>query len=109
MLTDGKLAFTTGASLPVPPRFRSSLREGQKVTFGLRPDDIYPSGHGRRGREIRFSTDLFTQVLIMDEFMPTVGVSSTHPADMCTRCGFLPSPRPAASNGNHRRASSREP
>ncbi len=46
VLTDGKLAFASGATLPLPPRFRSSVREGQKVTFGLRPDDVYPSGHG---------------------------------------------------------------
>ena len=30
--------------IPMPPGF--DLAEGQRVTFGLRPDDIYPEGHG---------------------------------------------------------------
>ncbi|AHK45726.1 MULTISPECIES: sn-glycerol-3-phosphate ABC transporter ATP-binding protein UgpC [Ensifer] len=42
----GQLVFATGVRLPIPPRFVGALRAGQKVTFGLRPDDIYPTGHG---------------------------------------------------------------
>ncbi|MEO9340613.1 sn-glycerol-3-phosphate ABC transporter ATP-binding protein UgpC [Mesorhizobium sp. SB112] len=43
---DGKVVFATGESLPLPVQFRSSVMAGQKVVFGLRPDDVYPSGHG---------------------------------------------------------------
>ena len=42
----GEIRFADGASLPVPRQFRQSVGPGQKVVFGLRPDDIYPSGHG---------------------------------------------------------------
>ncbi|MGH6761013.1 MAG: ABC transporter ATP-binding protein [Phyllobacterium sp.] len=45
-VSDGRLIFGNGQSLPVPPQFRNNLRPGQKITFGLRPDDIYPTGHG---------------------------------------------------------------
>ncbi|EJN02249.1 sn-glycerol-3-phosphate ABC transporter ATP-binding protein UgpC [Phyllobacterium sp. YR531] len=43
---DGKLVFKSGQSLPIPSQFRTKLQVGQKVTFGIRPDDIYPTGHG---------------------------------------------------------------
>jgi multiple sugar transport system ATP-binding protein len=43
---DGALAFSGGATLPLPTQFRDSVTAGQKVVFGLRPDDIYPAGHG---------------------------------------------------------------
>ncbi|MHC1550948.1 ABC transporter ATP-binding protein [Phyllobacterium sp. K27] len=43
---DGKLVFKSGQSLPIPTQFRSKLQVGQNVTFGIRPDDIYPTGHG---------------------------------------------------------------
>ena len=43
---DGKLVFASGATLPIPPKFRQSLTAGQKLTFGLRPDDFFPTGHG---------------------------------------------------------------
>jgi multiple sugar transport system ATP-binding protein len=46
IVDNGALVFVSGARLPIPPRFANVLRPGQKVTFGLRPDDIYPSGHG---------------------------------------------------------------
>ena len=42
----GELRFEGGESLPVPRQFREAVSAGQKVVFGLRPDDIYPSGHG---------------------------------------------------------------
>jgi multiple sugar transport system ATP-binding protein len=42
---DGQLVFASGATLPMPP-VPPSLTAGQKVTFGLRPDDFYPTGHG---------------------------------------------------------------
>src|SRR5690606_23957887 len=43
---DGKLVFQSGAILPLPARFRSGVDAGRKVVFGLRPDDLYPQGHG---------------------------------------------------------------
>jgi multiple sugar transport system ATP-binding protein len=43
---DGALAFPGGATLPLPAQFRDSVTAGQQVVFGLRPDDIYPAGHG---------------------------------------------------------------
>ncbi len=42
----GELVLASGARLPVPARFAAKVRDGQKVTFGLRPDDLYPTGHG---------------------------------------------------------------
>jgi multiple sugar transport system ATP-binding protein len=43
---DGKLRFGNGSSLPLPRQFQSNVSTGQKVVFGLRPDDLYPTGHG---------------------------------------------------------------
>jgi multiple sugar transport system ATP-binding protein len=43
---DGRLVFASGDGLPLPAQFRAKVEAGRKVTFGLRPDDIYPSGHG---------------------------------------------------------------
>ncbi|PHR24290.1 MAG: sugar ABC transporter ATP-binding protein [Hoeflea sp.] len=42
----GKLVFANGDTLPLPQQFRDRVTEGQKVIFGLRPDDVYPAGHG---------------------------------------------------------------
>jgi multiple sugar transport system ATP-binding protein len=42
----GTLAFDRGDSLPVPEQFRPHVKEGDRVAFGLRPDDIFPTGHG---------------------------------------------------------------
>ncbi len=46
VVDDGKLAFAENAALPLPAQFRERVSAGQKVVFGLRPDDLYPSGHG---------------------------------------------------------------
>jgi multiple sugar transport system ATP-binding protein len=43
---DGAVVFANGDRLPLPQQFRSSVSAGQKVVFGLRPDDLYPTGHG---------------------------------------------------------------
>jgi multiple sugar transport system ATP-binding protein len=43
---DGRLVFASGESLPLPVQFRERVTAGQKVVFGLRPDDFYPTGHG---------------------------------------------------------------
>jgi multiple sugar transport system ATP-binding protein len=42
----GAVLFANGDSLPIPQQFRAAVSEGQKVVFGLRPDDVYPTGHG---------------------------------------------------------------
>ncbi len=43
---DGKLTFQNGDTLPLPQQFRDRVSAGQKVAFGLRPDDLFPAGHG---------------------------------------------------------------
>ncbi len=43
---DGTLAFPGGGTLPLPAQFREQVSAGQKVVFGLRPDDLFPTGHG---------------------------------------------------------------
>ncbi|MDG4852840.1 MULTISPECIES: sn-glycerol-3-phosphate ABC transporter ATP-binding protein UgpC [unclassified Mesorhizobium] len=43
---DGKIVFSGGQSLPLPGRFKAKVKAGDKVVFGLRPDDLYPVGHG---------------------------------------------------------------
>ena len=45
-IADGQVVFANGDRLPLPARFRDRVTAGQKVTFGLRPDDLYPAGHG---------------------------------------------------------------
>jgi multiple sugar transport system ATP-binding protein len=43
---DGQLLFQSGERLPLPSQFKANVTTGDKVVFGLRPDDIYPTGHG---------------------------------------------------------------
>ena len=43
---DDKLIFANGDTLPLPQQFRERVKGGQKVAFGLRPDDLFPTGHG---------------------------------------------------------------
>jgi len=43
---DGQLAFASGEKLPLPAQFKTNVATGDRVVFGLRPDDIYPTGHG---------------------------------------------------------------
>jgi multiple sugar transport system ATP-binding protein len=45
-VADGNIVFANGDRLPLPPAFAKSVAAGQKVVFGLRPDDLYPTGHG---------------------------------------------------------------
>ena len=47
----GDIAFEDGDRLPLPARFRNRLTAGQRVVFGLRPDDAYPTGHGLNSGE----------------------------------------------------------
>jgi multiple sugar transport system ATP-binding protein len=42
----GKMVFASGEKLPLPAQFKANVTTGDKVVFGLRPDDIYPTGHG---------------------------------------------------------------
>ncbi|TIR24373.1 MAG: ATP-binding cassette domain-containing protein [Mesorhizobium sp.] len=46
MRDGGKIVFSGGQSLPLPGRFKAKVNAGDKVVFGLRPDDLYPVGHG---------------------------------------------------------------
>ncbi|MBZ9682484.1 MULTISPECIES: ABC transporter ATP-binding protein [unclassified Mesorhizobium] len=43
---EDQLVFASGAKLPLPGQFKANVAGGAKVVFGLRPDDIYPTGHG---------------------------------------------------------------
>ncbi|MGY5800323.1 ABC transporter ATP-binding protein [Rhizobium sp. LEGMi12c] len=45
-LKGGELSFKNGDRLPLPSQFAGKVREGERVAFGLRPDDIFPTGHG---------------------------------------------------------------
>ncbi|KRB59478.1 sugar ABC transporter ATP-binding protein [Rhizobium sp. Root708] len=45
-IADRQVVFENGDRLPIPARFRDRVSVGQKITFGLRPDDLYPTGHG---------------------------------------------------------------
>ena len=44
---DGEsVVFANGDRLPLPSKFKDAVTHSQKVTFGLRPDDLFPTGHG---------------------------------------------------------------
>ena len=45
-IDDGQMVFSSGEKLPLPGQFKANVATGDKVVFGLRPDDIYPAGHG---------------------------------------------------------------
>jgi multiple sugar transport system ATP-binding protein len=45
-IDSGKVTFANGNAIPLPERFKANVSTGQKVTFGLRPDDLFPTGHG---------------------------------------------------------------
>ncbi len=55
-ISEGRVVFTGGGDVPVPARLRDLVREGQEVTFGIRPDDLSPIGHGIQ--EARETTEL---------------------------------------------------
>ena len=44
-VVEGRLSLPDSTDLPLPSAFRGT-NEGREVIFGLRPDDIYPAGHG---------------------------------------------------------------
>ncbi len=43
---DGALRLARGTRLPLPRAFAGRVASGDRVTFGLRPDDLSPTGHG---------------------------------------------------------------
>ena len=45
-IADGNIVFADGDWLPMPDRFKNSRTIPRRVAFGLRPDDVYPTGHG---------------------------------------------------------------
>jgi multiple sugar transport system ATP-binding protein len=45
-VTADSIVFKNGDKIPLPEQFRGQVRDGDKVVFGLRPDDIFPTGHG---------------------------------------------------------------
>jgi len=47
----GRLVFGDGTTIPMPDHFRGKLAEGEAVTFGLRPDNFFPTGHGLSSTE----------------------------------------------------------
>ena len=52
-VAEGDLVLPDGLRLPMPPGF--ALADGREVILGLRPDDLYPEGHGidtGSGREV---------------------------------------------------------
>ena len=48
----GFVVFANGDRLPLPQQFQTSVSAGQKVVFGLRPDDLYPTGHGLHAGDV---------------------------------------------------------
>jgi multiple sugar transport system ATP-binding protein len=45
-IVDGKVQFAGGDFLPLPDKFRHAVSAGQRIVFGMRPDDVHPTGHG---------------------------------------------------------------
>jgi multiple sugar transport system ATP-binding protein len=45
-IDNGQMVFSSSEKLPLPGQFKANVATGDKVVFGLRPDDIYPAGHG---------------------------------------------------------------
>ncbi|TKW67089.1 MAG: sn-glycerol-3-phosphate ABC transporter ATP-binding protein UgpC [Paracoccus denitrificans] len=76
---DGQLRFADGATLPLPETFKGRVVEGQQVTFGLRPDDVYPTGHGlhtgteveTRPLEVALTEPLGNETLLFLQFAGT--------------------------------------
>jgi multiple sugar transport system ATP-binding protein len=45
-VADGRIEFPGGDWLPIPDRFKNAKIAGDRIAFGMRPDDVYPTGHG---------------------------------------------------------------
>ncbi|WP_226625306.1 ABC transporter ATP-binding protein [Alloyangia pacifica] len=75
-VTRGALHFDDGTEVPVPPTF--TVAEGRRVVLGLRPDDVYPEGHGihsesghavdSRELPVKLSEPLGNETLLFTEF-----------------------------------------
>ncbi|MEO5805216.1 sn-glycerol-3-phosphate ABC transporter ATP-binding protein UgpC [Devosia sp.] len=47
--TKGALDLGNGVVVPLPPAYAGRVADGDKVVFGLRPDDLFIDGHGVHG------------------------------------------------------------
>lgn len=71
-----ELVFANGDRLPVPAQFKAQVKDGAKVTFGLRPDDLFPKGHGlssgeaihEGGLRVSITEPLGNETLVFAEF-----------------------------------------
>jgi len=45
-IDSGRIIFPGGDWLPLPDQFRNASFTDPRVAFGMRPDDVYPTGHG---------------------------------------------------------------
>jgi multiple sugar transport system ATP-binding protein len=45
-VADGEITFDNGDKLPLPQQFANKVASGDRIVFGLRPDDTFPTGHG---------------------------------------------------------------
>ncbi|WP_419913835.1 ABC transporter ATP-binding protein [Hoeflea sp.] len=61
-VTDSKIVLSDGTLLPVPQRLKQHVSAGQKVIFGLRPDDLTPQGHGIAENGERETVDLTVEL-----------------------------------------------
>jgi multiple sugar transport system ATP-binding protein len=97
-IDQGQIAFGNGDTLPIPPAFAASVAAGQKITFGLRPDDLYPTGHGlnsahadsvhQREMQVNLTEPLGNETLVFFDFAGRDWVSR------------MLSPRPLASGAS---------
>ena len=78
VIDNGMVNFTNGDSIPLPVRFKTNVSAGQKITFGLRPDDLFPTGHGigsgtnkdtcKRDLKVSITEPLGNETLVFFEF-----------------------------------------
>jgi len=47
-IANDRIVFAGGDWLPIPERLKNAKIIGGRVALGLRPDDVYPIGHGLR-------------------------------------------------------------
>ena len=45
-IIEGRVVFPNGDWLPAPDQFRKASAARGRVALGMRPDDVYPTGHG---------------------------------------------------------------
>ncbi len=59
---DGAIVLEDTSRLPIPKRLEQHVATGQRVVFGLRPDDLTPEGHGIVESGQRASMDLTVEL-----------------------------------------------